>query len=277
MVSDLLDPLAEAMYRDESVGELYRQLDPADMLFDYLIGSTIGLFGSGANIATGRNAEANRTLKELDANEAAYLRRMEEIGHLRPEGKETAALDGTAGTKSLFQRAKEKLSRVTGKERADAIRGMSFGEQVAGIESGLISRQEQPFAIVRDTTPNLLIQKAGAEQLPIIMSYETAYLSSRKDGPQPGHYHNLGVELMAQIPAALEHPLTMVRQKNGRIVEVLDLKDSEGRSVCTVIELSVIKDFEHQNLAYNLMVTAYGAKENYIRNLLDKDENTLLK
>ena len=35
------------MYRDESVAELYRQLDPADMLYDYLIGSTIGLFGSG--------------------------------------------------------------------------------------------------------------------------------------------------------------------------------------------------------------------------------------
>ena len=35
------------MVRDESVGELYRQLDPADMLYDYLIGSTIGLFGSG--------------------------------------------------------------------------------------------------------------------------------------------------------------------------------------------------------------------------------------
>ena len=47
MVSDLLDPLAEAMVRDESVGELYRQLDPADMLYDYLVGSTIGLFGSG--------------------------------------------------------------------------------------------------------------------------------------------------------------------------------------------------------------------------------------
>ena len=96
LVSDLLDPLAEAMYRDESVGELYRQLDPADMLYDYLIGSTIGLFGSGADIAAGQNAEANRTLKELDANEAAYLRRMEEIGHLRPEGKENAALDGAA-------------------------------------------------------------------------------------------------------------------------------------------------------------------------------------
>ena len=95
-LSDLLDPLAEAMVRDESVGELYRQLDPADMLYDYLIGSTIGLFGSGADIAAGRNAEANRALRDLDANEAAYLRRMEEIGHLRPEGDKNATLDRAA-------------------------------------------------------------------------------------------------------------------------------------------------------------------------------------
>ena len=143
--------------------------------------------------------------------------------------------------------------------------------------SGLISRQEQPFATVRDTTPDVLIQKAGAEQLPIIMSYDKAYRSARSDGTQQGHYHSLGAELMAQIPEALEHPLTMIRQKNGRIAEVLDLKDSEGRSICAVIELSAIKDFEGEYLAYNLMVTAYGAKENYIRNMLSKDENTLLK
>ncbi len=121
MVSDLLDPLAEAMYRDESVGELYRQLDPADMLFDYLIGNTIGLFGSGANIATGRNAEANRTLKELDANEAAYLRRMEEIGHLRPEGKENAALDGAAEEQFDYPLSEQISNRLQNKDDNDII------------------------------------------------------------------------------------------------------------------------------------------------------------
>ena len=71
------------MVRDESVGELYRQLDPADLLYDYLIGSTIGLFGSGADIAAGRNAEANRALRDLDANEAAYLHRMVSLSNLK--------------------------------------------------------------------------------------------------------------------------------------------------------------------------------------------------
>jgi len=242
----------------------------------FLLGSLqSGAALAGQSVSQPSNVPAQQAVYSV--NEADYLDLLERKGLLPPESNKNAAPDGTAGNQTLFARVKNKLAGAIGRERASIIRAMSFGEQVAGIESGLISRQEQPFATVRDTTPDVLIQKAGAEQLPIIMSYETAYLSSREDGPQPGHYHSLGAELMAQIPEALEHPLTMVRQKNGRIVEVLDLKDSKGRSVCAVIELSAIKDFEGEYLAYNLMVTAYGAKENYIRNMLDKHENTLIK
>ena len=202
---------------------------------------------------------------------------MEEIGHLRPEGKETAALNGAAGTKSLFQRAKEKLSRVTGKERADAIRGMSFGEQVAGIENGLISRQEKPFTNVRSSTPEVLIQKAGADQLPIIMSFESAFLSARAEGSQPGHYHKLGAELMGQIPVAMEKPFILIRQKNGRIAEVLDLKDQKGQNIFLSIELSAIKDVDGKNSAYNLIITAFGADESYIERQLNKEGNIVLE
>lgn len=52
VVSDLLSPLAEATYRDESLAELYRQLDPADLLYDYLIGAAISMLTSGASAAT---------------------------------------------------------------------------------------------------------------------------------------------------------------------------------------------------------------------------------
>lgn len=39
VVSDLLSPLAEATYRDESLGELYRQLEPEDLLYSFMIGA----------------------------------------------------------------------------------------------------------------------------------------------------------------------------------------------------------------------------------------------
>ena len=50
VVSDLLSPLAEATYRDESLAELYRQLEPADLLYDYLIGAAISRSISGTKI-----------------------------------------------------------------------------------------------------------------------------------------------------------------------------------------------------------------------------------
>ena len=56
----------------------------------------MGAFGSGVNIATGQNAEANAELKARDAAEAAYLRRMEEIGYLPAESSKNAARDGAA-------------------------------------------------------------------------------------------------------------------------------------------------------------------------------------
>ena len=36
VVSDLLSPLAEATYRDESLAELYRQLEPEDLLYSFM-------------------------------------------------------------------------------------------------------------------------------------------------------------------------------------------------------------------------------------------------
>ena len=52
VVSDLLSPLAEATYRDESLGELYRQLEPEDLLFFFMIGAAISTLATGASTAT---------------------------------------------------------------------------------------------------------------------------------------------------------------------------------------------------------------------------------
>ncbi len=52
VVSDLLSPLAEAPYRDESLGELYRQLEPEDLLYSFMIGAAISTLASGASAVT---------------------------------------------------------------------------------------------------------------------------------------------------------------------------------------------------------------------------------
>ncbi len=67
VISDLLAPLAESIYKDETTRELYSQLDPADVLYSFIIGATIGILGGGTNVATGGNAAANYQLRQSEA------------------------------------------------------------------------------------------------------------------------------------------------------------------------------------------------------------------
>ncbi|HAJ66327.1 MAG TPA: hypothetical protein DCM61_07135 [Clostridiales bacterium] len=90
VVSDLLSPLAEATYRDESLAELYRQLEPSELLYDYLIGASVSILASGASAATRQSGEASA---EYRANEAEYFNILERNGRLE---RENAARVGTA-------------------------------------------------------------------------------------------------------------------------------------------------------------------------------------
>ena len=67
VVSDLLSPLAESIYKEESIAELYKQLDPSDILYSFLIGEIIGFMGGGVNIVNGGNAQANSQLRMQEA------------------------------------------------------------------------------------------------------------------------------------------------------------------------------------------------------------------
>ena len=120
VVSDLLSLLAEATYRDESLAELYRQLEPADLLYDYLIGAAISTLASGASAATGQRSESSA---EYRANEAEYLNILERNGLLPPENGKNAAPDGTAEdseqnaeSQSLSQ---HKISGLSGLDAAE--------------------------------------------------------------------------------------------------------------------------------------------------------------
>ena len=76
IVSSLLSPLAEAIYKRgskdygggylDTVGQLYGEIDPADILYDYIIGATVGMFGSVTSVATGQDAQANAELRAKD-------------------------------------------------------------------------------------------------------------------------------------------------------------------------------------------------------------------
>ena len=120
VVSDLLSPLAEATYRDESLAVLYRQLEPEDLLYDYLIGAAISTLASGASAATRQSGEASA---EYRANEAEYLNLLERKGLLPPESSKNAAPVGTAedGEQNAESRSlsQHKISGLSGLDAAE--------------------------------------------------------------------------------------------------------------------------------------------------------------
>lgn len=63
VLSDLLSPVAELIYKDPSM----IKVDPSEVLYDFLIGAAVGALGGGTSIATGQNAQANAELRARDA------------------------------------------------------------------------------------------------------------------------------------------------------------------------------------------------------------------
>lgn len=191
--------------------------------------------------------------------------------------KNTVSTEETGSRGGLVQRVKALLSNAkTEQQRKDAISNMSFGETSAAIENGMVSRAEIPFAIVSNITPQILVDRAGAQNLPIIMDYSSVYLAAKKAGDLPGHYHDLGADIMAEIPNNLNTPTLMVKLENGRINEVVQLTDKNGNPILVSLELSTVKNLGGSFKAYNLMLTAFGAKSNYINKLISNPNNKVL-
>ena len=135
VVSDLLSPLAEATYRDESLAVLYRQLDPADLLYDYLIGAAISTLASGASAVAGQRAEAS---PEYRANEAEYLNLLERKGLLPPESNKNAAHEGAA-----MQEQDDTARKSSHQENG----GLHYDETKSIIKKGKVSGALTPGSI----------------------------------------------------------------------------------------------------------------------------------
>lgn len=218
-----------------------------------------------ANVKQGGSDELNSALNLNSRDTTAEVR------------KNAAPTQETSNGGGLVQRVKSMLSNAkTEQQRNDAISNMSFGETSAAIENGMVSRAEMPFATVSNTTPQILVDRAGAQNLPIIMDYSSVYLAAKKAGELPGHYHDLGADIMAEIPGKLNDPALLVKLENGRVNEVVQLTDKKGNPILVSLELSTVKNLGGSFNAYNLMLTAFGAKGNYINKLISNPNNTVL-
>ena len=185
--------------------------------------------------------------------------------------------------------ASRKKSRSHGDtvKSAEGVRyAKDFTASIDELNKGTFDVKSNTHIKVMDHTPQIFIDKAGAADRKIIMSWDIALLAMKrredaigmyrgvsKEHDQAldmGNYHGLGVDVLNKLPKSLEDPLYIVKQKDGRIAAVTEIVVKNGRSVFVSIELdaykTTIEDGKTEAQKYNLIVTVMDARSRYLKN-----------
>ena len=138
--------------------------------------------------------------------------------------------------------------------------------------------QEPRYLKVLEETPTIL-QKYGAENLPVIIRFDAMYLAQRKEGAIPGDYHHLGKEIMSNLVKYISNPdvLLETKSKNNktRLVVLASIPARTGQALAS-IEINTTKDVESKNEYYNVVVTFFDIGERYLKTLFTKYNAKLL-
>lgn len=102
----------------------------------------------------------------------------------------------------------------------------------------------------------LILQELGVPDLPIKMRIGIAANTTKKEGIAE-HAHELTLDMLEQIPQALNEPVFVMKSATqpGDIVVFTDIKDAQGRSV--IVPLTIQKDIGHGDIA-NVIKSIYG-------------------
>jgi len=137
-----------------------------------------------------------------------------------------------------------------------------FSKQIDEVLNGTYPKKD--MLIVSESTPQIL-QELGLKNFPITMTQKHLDTIMNKEGKYSGaNYHNLGVDVVKQLPEALARPLNVLKSstKNDSIVVVTDLSDLNDNIVIASIAIDGKGRINDIIIDSNVMTSAYG-KNNY--------------
>ena len=118
-------------------------------------------------------------------------------------------------------------------------------------------------------TPDVILKKVeNAKDLETIISFHSLYLTARKNGVLEGHYHDLGEKLI-ELPKLMSEPETVLLMDNGRLNIITEIEVKGKKGIISIV-LNTVKDINNKFRAYNLVISVFSAKNNYIRNNIKK-------
>lgn len=95
----------------------------------------------------------------------------------------------------------------------------SFVEEVLNMsdEQAKEYKANDTYVSIMSDTPSVILNNVkDAENLEVIMRFDSFYLETRESGVLDGNYHNLGTQTK-ELPNYISNPDAIIRNSNGRL------------------------------------------------------------
>lgn len=143
-------------------------------------------------------------------------------------------------------------------------------------ETAKALNQNGTFVSVLEKTPDIILNNVeNSNDLPIIMMYNKLYMAVRRNGVFKGHYHNLGADVVKQLPNYLASPDVIIQLPNGRINILTSVETERGNNGIISVELNTYKKTNGKYNQYNMVITMFSSDDKYVKNLLSGEGVTI--
>ena len=137
---------------------------------------------------------------------------------------------------------------------------MSFADQVDAVLDDSVDFTNSHVYVME--TPKVLTD-LGLRKLPMLMTAKHVYTAARADGKynkKKVHYHDLGSNLLKQIPDAMRNPVAIMESnsRDDSIVVVLELIDNKNRPVIVSVLYDGSGNYGEIEIDSNVITSAYG-------------------
>ena len=142
----------------------------------------------------------------------------------------------------------------------------NFAKQIDEVKNGVFPKNNT--LVLLKNTPKVL-KDIGLNDLPITMTQKHLETISQDKGRyKNANYHNLGIDVVKQLPEAIANPLNIYKSstKDDSIVLVTHLSDKKGNIVLASIKVDGKGTINGIIVDANHMTSAYG-KDNYDYNI----------
>lgn len=160
VLSDILNPVADRVLKlDDGKGDwsdLGEDMDAEQMLEDYIIGSTLGLFGAGTNVISGQYRAENAQQRAYEN----YQRELVNAGLTSEQGSQ-AQLTAAEYQNILDNSAKRGNRNLSDKETANLEQLITAERDTPAVRSAL----ERSGTLVDDNTATVIAKAASGQKL----------------------------------------------------------------------------------------------------------------